>query len=1443
MSWKLRSLTLTFAAAIFAALPLSAQNSFAIVCPATIVPGSQVLCSINLTLASGVSVDSISYNVNETPSSGAPAATGIAFADGLGNFDGGGTSAHQAGANFYSVAWIGMSPAVAGPGTQLTGTFKFTVPSTAVAGQTYTVNWGSNPASASFMSNPVTTTESASQVISIPSVLTFSTPAAGALPGATSGAAYSQTFTATGGTTPYTWTVNSGSLPTGLSIGASTGIISGTPTATGAFNNITVTATDSATPTPATVNRTFTLAVGAAITGLTPATLPSGSVGSAYTSGAISVTGGSSPYTFSTTANLAGIGLALAAGPAATTTISGTPTAAATAMSIPIKVTDANGATFTGNVSLTINGPLSLSPATGTTLLTGTQGFVYTTGTGTNAIAAGGGTPPYHYTAGSAGVLPGGLTVNATSGAITGTPTAAGTFSNVQVTVTDSAGTPATVTNTYTIVINPTLTITAPATIPNGTATAVYPTTSGFSAAGGSGSYTWAVSGLPGVTATFTAPGTTATIGGTPTTPNAADAVTVTVTDANFPGVSVSKVYNIVIAAGVAITAPATGALTTGTIGRVYAGTGVNITTSGGTAAFTWSVSAGALPPGLALTGTGTGGATGLISGTPTGTVTTPVTSTFTVKVVDNAGSSATQAYTITVYAAPTLTGPATLPTAAVGSGYTTAPNPFTEAGGAPTIVWSATGLPTGLSINATTGVITGTPTTNTGSPYTVTITVTDGDGATASVTPTLVVNPVITLTPATLPVAIPGVAYSNTLKAGGGSGAGYTFTATGLPNNGGLTLSSAGVLSGTPSANANANSPYAVTVTVTDGNGSTHTFPYSLIIAPPLVITAPASVPAGLINAPYAGATVTVTGGTTPYTFTATGLPPGLTIGSSTGTISGTPTAVAGSPYSVKVTVTDKNGTTATTNAFSIAVSALPLQIITGLLPTGVVNAPYPFTPIQVQGGVGNYTWSITGLPPGLTTDGSGNISGTPTTTAGSPFTVVVKVTDASLNSVSRTYTLTISGVLTVVLPTTLPAATLNVAYVPVTAVAGGGLTPYTWAATGLPTGMSVNIATGVISGTPTTAAGTPYSVTLTVTDSRGVTASMTYTLAVNSPLTISGPASLPNGTLGAAYVSTTVTATGGSGVYTWTATGLPSGLSIAGATGAITGTPSGGTASVNTVVVTVTDSNSATATKTYTLTVNPGASSAPIITSVSASTEGQSLIAPNTWVSIYGSNFAPTAFTDTWTTSIKNSSTGALPIILDGVSVMVGGQAAYVAFLSATQINILTPNIGFGPLQVTVTNLAGTSNAVTITSQQDVTGLFEWPSGCTSNCQPVATHSNYTEAVANGTFAGVTTVPAAPGETIVLWGSGFGPTTPAIPYGVAVPTTPVFDTTANVSVTLNGAPVTVYQNLAFLTSGNAGLFQIGVTLPATLANGSYPLVVTINGIASPTLYLTVSN
>jgi hypothetical protein len=159
-------------------------------------------------------------------------------------------------------------------------------------------------------------------------------------------------------------------------------------------------------------------------------------------------------------------------------------------------------------------------------------------------------------------------------------------------------------------------------------------------------------------------------------------------------------------------------------------------------------------------------------------------------------------------------------------------------------------------------------------------------------------------------------------------------------------------------------------------------------------------------------------------------------------------------------------------------------------------------------------------------------------------------------------------------------------VAYPPTTITASGGTPPYVWSGTGLPPGLIANGA-GIISGTPTADAGSPYFVTVTVTDSTGKTASMTYSLAVVSSLAITGPSSLPNGSVGEAYTSTTITAGGGLPPCAFTAAGLPAGLSIGTASGVISGTPATDAGSPYSVTVTVEDSTGNTANKTYPLTV----------------------------------------------------------------------------------------------------------------------------------------------------------------------------------------------------------------------------------------------------------------
>jgi uncharacterized protein (TIGR03437 family) len=246
-------------------------------------------------------------------------------------------------------------------------------------------------------------------------------------------------------------------------------------------------------------------------------------------------------------------------------------------------------------------------------------------------------------------------------------------------------------------------------------------------------------------------------------------------------------------------------------------------------------------------------------------------------------------------------------------------------------------------------------------------------------------------------------------------------------------------------------------------------------------------------------------------------------------------------------------------------------------------------------------------------------------------------------------------------------------------------------------------------------------------------------------------------------------------------------------------------------------------------TVTTNP-----IVITGVSNAASGQAVVAPNTWISIYGTSFAVAGFSDTWSNSIVK---GSLPSTLDGVKVSVGGNPAYVAYVGAGQINVLTPAVASGNAAIAVTTASGASAPVTVTAQQFSPAFFLWP-----NSQPVATHANYSWAVKNGTFAGTPTVPAKPGETIILWGTGFGATSPATPAGVEVPSTAVYYTANPVTVTIGGVPAPGV--VAALASGYGGLYEVVVTVPSSLGNGDYAVVATVGGVATAaTTTLTVQN
>jgi CSLREA domain-containing protein len=181
-------------------------------------------------------------------------------------------------------------------------------------------------------------------------------------------------------------------------------------------------------------------------------------------------------------------------------------------------------------------------------------------------------------------------------------------------------------------------------------------------------------------------------------------------------------------------------------------------------------------------------------------------------------------------------------------------------------------------------------------------------------------------------------------------------------------------------------------------------------------------------------------------------------------------------------------------------------------------------------------------------------------------PYTITAKSTNFSVISITLS-------------PTTLPAAQIGVAYSQ-QITASGGTAPYTYTATGLPTGLSVNTSTGLISGTPKSDTASPYSVTVTAIDSNGGLANQTYSLTVAAPAITLSPATLASGTYGASY-NQSISASGGIGPYTYALAGgssLPAGLNLS-SSGAITGIPSAASASTSTFTIIATDTGSSCA------------------------------------------------------------------------------------------------------------------------------------------------------------------------------------------------------------------------------------------------------------------------
>jgi hypothetical protein len=245
---------------------------------------------------------------------------------------------------------------------------------------------------------------------------------------------------------------------------------------------------------------------------------------------------------------------------------------------------------------------------------------------------------------------------------------------------------------------------------------------------------------------------------------------------------------------------------------------------------------------------------------------------------------------------------------------------------------------------------------------------------------------------------------------------------------------------------------------------------------------------PSGTVGAAYSAAVI-ASGGTTPYTYSASNLPGGLSISSSTGMITGTPAQSSVGTASATIKVIDSTQPTAqsASSSLSIKISPASLAVTTTTLPGGTVASPYPSTTLQASGGVPPYSWALSSgsLPTGLSLSAAGVISGTPATSGSYPMTFVVTDSFTTPETAKAALTLTISAAQPPALTlttTTLAEATVNTAY-SATLTATGGVAPYTFNlanGTSLPAGLTLSSA-GSISGTPTTSGSTSFSVNVT--------------------------------------------------------------------------------------------------------------------------------------------------------------------------------------------------------------------------------------------------------------------------------------------------------------------------------------------------------------------------
>jgi hypothetical protein len=849
-----------------------------------------------------------------------------------------------------------------------------------------------------------------------------------------------------------------------------------------------------------------------------------------------------------------------------------TPTATGTAQftAASVKLPSASNST-----TITVN---ALPSITTTSLPGGTVGTAYSGG----SIAATGGTSPLSYSV-SAGSLPAGLSLNSSSGAITGTPSGPASTTPVSFTVkvTDSSAAAAqSATKALSITVSQAAAITSA-----NKASFVVSTNGTFNVtATGVPTPTLSESGALPSGVTFTDNGNgTGTLSGTPAA-GTANNYAITFTANNGVGTAATQSFTLTVGQAPAITSASSTSFTAGTAGTF------SITTSGFPAPSL--TESGALPSGVTFTDNGNG--TAKFSGTPAAGSGQKYT--LTISASNGVGSNASQNFTLTVDETPAITSAnkATFTVLSAGtfqvttSGY---PTPsITESGALPTGV-------TFVDNGNGTGTLAGTPATGTAGSYPITFTPSNGVGSPVVQNFTLTVGQAPTITSGNSTTFTVGTAGTFSVTTSGFPKPNLTESGA-LPNGVTFTDNGNGMATLAGTAAATTGGTYPITITASNGVGSNATQNFTLTVD-----EAPSITSSNSTNFSVGGAgtfTVNATGFPNPSITESGALPSGVTFTPGTGsaTLSGTPASGTSGTYPITFTASNGVGSNAT-QSFTLTVDTAPVftSANTATFTVGVSGTTFTVTTT----GTPTATLSISAgtLPNNLTFTDNGNgtatLAGTPATGTGKAYPITFKAINSS-GSTTQNFTLTVDEAPKI---TSAASATFTEsAFMSFSVTTSGFPAPAITEAGSLPSGVSLTDngnGTATLSGTP--ASGTSGSYPITITANNGVSPNGTqsFTLTVNAApvFTSSTSTTFTVNTPG----TFTVSASGNPTPSISTTSTLPSGVTLTdngNGTATLSGTPGTGTGGVYNISIKAT-STSGTTTQNFTLTVDeaPGFSS----------------------------------------------------------------------------------------------------------------------------------------------------------------------------------------------------------------------------------------------------------